>query len=304
MPELSLTVMCSPYKEMGLTKEMVLQGLIDGGLMEDIRRITEKGIAAGIKYEQRQNSEKRYPVYPESIQEIVKNNAQWFLQTYQHLKKDSTAANTKTTLENGKQPTYDTTQNQENISTATSNFPHLGLTDFVVLDTETTGLNSDDEVVEVAVTDMDGNTLYSQRFFPTKEINPGAARVNHLSKRILQGNPQFSAEHWKQIKIAIGDKKVLGHNIPFDKRLLSQTLIRYGIEDDTASVFEGMYDSKVIAKQWMSAPSYSLNKLTTQIGITREEQHEAADDCRMTVEFLKRLEDIINIKRTYDFIKC
>ena len=90
---------------MGLTKEMVLQGLIDGGLMEDIRRITEKGIAAGIKYEQRQNSEKRYPIYPESIQEIVKNNAQWFLQTYQLLKKDSTAANTNTTLENGKQPT-------------------------------------------------------------------------------------------------------------------------------------------------------------------------------------------------------
>lgn len=294
MSHFTLTDICLPHKEVGLTTEMVLQGLIDAGLMENRNRITEKGLSVGIEYCKNESGDIRYPLYPADIKTLVDTNTQWFVVTYAKLRE-------KTNTE--KSNTQSETETTE-MSNVTTEYKYLQLEEFVVLDTETTGLTNADEVVEVAVTDMHGNPLYSQRFMPTKEVDPGAMRVNHLSKRVLAGNPQFSATEWENIKVAIAGRKVLGHNISFDKRLISQTLKRYGITDDTDIVFTGMYDSKDIAKKWLVAKSYSLNNLTTQIGIVREEQHEAADDCRMTVEFLKRLEDIIKIKKEYDFVKC
>ena len=297
MSYLQLREMCAPYESRGLTEAMVLQGLIDSGLMENAARITEQGLARGIMYDPKQYvKDNMIPIYPDAIQNILASNLEWFLSTYAKLKAPEYEA-PASALDLDKQAKCASTEE-------TPKFPYLGISNFVVLDTETTGLQDSDEVVEIAITDMYGKTLYSQRFYPDKEVDYGAQKVNHLSKKVLEGNPKFSADHWNTIKDIIAGRKILGHNIPFDKRLIAQTLKRYGVADDTDVVFAGMYDSKTIAKKWMSAKSYSLNKLTTQIGIEREELHEAADDCRMTVEFLNRLEDIIRIKKEYDFIKC
>lgn len=307
MSYLQLHEMCAPYENRGLTEAMVLQGLIDSNLMENAARITEDGLARGIMYDPKQYvKNKMVPIYPDDIQDIIANNLKWFLSTYATLKApvyESPAS----ALDLDNQTKYASTEKSQtkyNSTEENPKFPYLGISNFVVLDTETTGLQDTDEVVEIAITDMCGKTLYSQRFYPDKEVDYGAQKVNHLSKKVLEGNPKFSAAYWNTIKEIISGRKILGHNIPFDKRLIAQTLKRYGVADDTDVVFAGMYDSKTIAKKWMTAKSYSLNKLTTQIGIEREELHEAADDCRMTIEFLNRLEDIIRIKKEYDFMKC
>ena len=301
MPYLELCEMCAPYQNRGLTEAMVLQGLIDSGLMENATHITEKGFSNGIIYDEKSYvKNKTIPIYPETIQKVLATNLEWFLNTYENLKAP-VYKKLESALNVDKQFLNHTIQTETDKE---PEFPYLGISNFVVLDTETTGLQESDEVVELAITDACGKTLYSQRFYPDKEVDLGAQKVNHLSKKVLEGNPKFSAEHWDTIKRVISDRKILGHNISFDKRLIAQTLTRYGVANDTDVVFAGMYDSKTIAKKWMSAKSYALNKLTTQIGIEREELHEAADDCRMTVEFLIRLEDIIRIKKDYDFIKC
>lgn len=49
-----------------------------------------------------------------------------------------------------------------------------------------------------------------------------------------------------------------------------------------------------LQKKHIDTKSYSLENLAYMVGITRAESHRAADDCIMTLEFLNRLEIILN----------
>lgn len=301
----SISKMVKPYKEMGLTKEMVLQGLIDSGLMQDIRTITAKGLASGIIYMGTPDGKSRYPAYPESIQQQLSEKLDFFLSRYAYIR-ERVEKEKEAAKEEKKKLRYERIQEVKNISNDVDSsyvYPHLKLNEFVVLDTETTGLTGDDEVIQVGITDMHGKELYSKWFYPEQEVNPYAAKVNHKTKKLLNGNPIFSESDWEEIKKVINGRPVLGHNIPFDKRLLSQTLKRYGISDDTDTVFAVMYDSKVLAKKWIRAKSYHLDDLATQVGITRDEKHEAVDDCKMTAEFIEKFEELIDMRIRSNMIK-
>lgn len=179
-------------------------------------------------------------------------------------------------------------------SPALVEFPNLNIKDFVVLDTETTGMSSKDEVIELAVVSMAGEVLYSSTFSPTVMVSPSASAVNHLTNEMLYYSPNF-AEEWDKIKAAIGDKKILGHNLAFDRKMVRQTLERYGISgEESDRLFKGYYDSYYIAKSHIETKSYSLENLSHLVGIRRFENHRAADDCIMTIEFLNRLEVLLS----------
>ena len=51
-----------------------------------------------------------------------------------------------------------------------SEYPLLDIDNFIVIDTETTGMTADDEVIELAVVDMDGTVLYDSTFCPVTEV--------------------------------------------------------------------------------------------------------------------------------------
>lgn len=175
-------------------------------------------------------------------------------------------------------------------------YPKLGIKNFVIIDTETTGSSRDDEIIEFAVIDTNGIVLYHSTFEPTIHVSQFASRVNHLTNEVLIGSPKF-AEEWEKIKEAIGNKKLLGHNLSFDKRLTAQTLERYGLNSNEANeIFKEYYDSMKLAKKHIVSDSYSLENLAHMVGITRNESHRATDDCIMTLEFLNRLEIILQNK--------
>lgn len=174
-----------------------------------------------------------------------------------------------------------------------SEFKCLDIHNFVVLDTETTGMNARDEVIELAVVGMDGSVLYDSTFSPTVMVSPGAAAVNHLNNELLYYSPNF-ADEWQKIKASIGDKTILGHNLAFDKTMVRQTAQRYGINpNESDELFKDYYDSWRIAKKYIDTKSYSLENLSHLLGIKRKETHRACDDCIMTLEFLNRLEYLL-----------
>ncbi len=174
-----------------------------------------------------------------------------------------------------------------------SEYPLLGIDIFVVIDTETTGMTANDEIIELAIVDMDGTVLYDSTFCPVAEVNPFASAVNHLTNECLCDSPEFTDE-WSKIKAFIGDKKILAHNIKFDKRLIKQTLEKYNSDSKIVdSLFCGCYDSVCIAKKYLDLPSYSLENIAHSLGIERVESHRAVDDCIMTLEVLTRLEILL-----------
>lgn len=171
-----------------------------------------------------------------------------------------------------------------------SEYPLLDIDNFVVIDTETTGMTADDEVIELAVVDMDGTVLYDSTFCPVTEVNRYASVVNHLTNDCLCDSPMFTDE-WSRIKTLIGNRKILAHNAKFDQRIIKQTLEKYNMDSSVVdSLFSDCYDSVNIAKEYIDLPSYSLENIAHSLGISRVESHRAADDCIMTLEVLTRLE--------------
>lgn len=262
--------------------------LAEQGLIVDIRTPTAYGLNNGISIKQGENGGS-WPVYDESIQDLVRKNI----------------PNLPKTLKVQKHVERVKPQAKKDMTCA--RYPYLGLPDeFVVIDTETTGIKDTDEVVELSVISSHGEILYHSYYYPDVEVNPFAAKVNHLSKEKLAGNPKFSAEEVQKIVSAINGLPVVGHNISFDARMIVQTAEHYNLSGITAvivSLTANTYDTMSIAKKHMKADSYSLNNLTTMVGITREETHDSTGDCLMTLEFINRLEDVLKIKNEYGFIK-
>lgn len=293
----SLTKMTSLFKEAEITRGQILQYLQKQGFIIDIHTPTEYGLQNGVSIKTYEN--KSWPVYDESIQRLVANSLDYIKETFPienegNKKEEKKIEKVLLTEEELKAPYIR---------------KYCGIfKDFVILDTETTGLENDDEVVQIGIIDSNGNSLMLRYFYPEKEVNPFAAKVNHLNKKILKDfsyEQKFDDKFWYMIKEIIGDRMIIGHNIGFDKRMIAQTLQKngYDLEKEVEELFQDCFDTKPMAKRLLQSSSYSLNNLTTLVGITREEQHDALDDCLMTLEFINRLEDILVIKNEYDFVK-
>ncbi len=275
-------------KAAGVSRNALKEALIKEGYLVSISEATQKGIDLGISKQtgERDGQQYEYLVYSKQAEKFIKENIPTWIQ-----------------------PVADTSKPASGIPESAGTNPkykYLGLTgDFVLFDTETTGLDKDDEIIELAVLSSSGKVLFNKRFRPEKTIHPMAAKCNHLSKRILANEPKFSIEDVKELVQLFKGKTIVGHNVAFDIRLLAQTVRRYNLpvkEDSILSLTDRSFDTKLVSKKFIKTKSYALNNLTTLVGITREEQHNAADDCLMTLEFLNRLEDILEIRNDYDFM--
>ncbi len=274
-------------KAAGVNRNALKEALIKEGYLVSISEATQKGIDLGISKQtgERDGQKYEYLVYSEQAENFIKENIPSWIQP---------VADTS-------EPTADTESTDTN-----PKYKYLGLTnDFVLFDTETTGLDKDDEIIELAVLSSSGEVLFNKRFRPEKDIHPMAAKCNHLSKKILANEPKFSIEDVKELVQLFKGKTIVGHNVTFDIRLLAQTVRRYNLpvkEDSILSLTDRSFDTKLVSKKFIKTKSYALNNLTTLVGITREEQHNAADDCLMTLEFINRLEDILEIRNDYNFM--
>lgn len=100
--------------------------------------------------------------------------------------------------------------------------------DFVVLDTETTGLDDDDVIVSVGVVAKDGQVLFDSLVNPGKPIPAGATAVHGIDDKMVAGAPSFS-EILPELDKVLRGKKVLIYNEQYDTRMLTQSAFEAGI---------------------------------------------------------------------------
>ena len=94
--------------------------------------------------------------------------------------------------------------------------------DALILDTETTGLGGRDEIVQLAVIDMQGNTLLNCLIKPTIPIAADASRIHGITMKTVAEAPSF-ADIWPSLRDLIAGKIVIIYNADYDTRLLAQS---------------------------------------------------------------------------------
>ncbi len=87
-----------------------------------------------------------------------------------------------------------------------------------MLDSETTGLKTPVQFVEVAIVDAGSKTLFEGTVRPTCRIEPGATRVHGHTARSLAGSPSFW-EVYPDLLEALWGRRVIVYNAPYDRRV-------------------------------------------------------------------------------------
>ena len=89
---------------------------------------------------------------------------------------------------------------------------------FVIFDSETTGLSSPVDFVEIAVVGPRGETLFDSLLKPSCRIEPGARAVHGHSAKSLSGAPRFIEVYPDLLEVLYG-KRVIVFNASYDRRV-------------------------------------------------------------------------------------
>lgn len=100
----------------------------------------------------------------------------------------------------------------------------------VFLDTETTGLDNDAEICEIAILDAAGAVLFASLVKPSCSMPAGAQRIHGITDDDLSSAPTWSAISGQASEVLAG-RLIVAHNASFDRRMLQQTCVRHGVAE-------------------------------------------------------------------------
>jgi DNA polymerase-3 subunit epsilon len=99
--------------------------------------------------------------------------------------------------------------------------------EFVVLDSETTGLGTPIDFVEVGVLSSRGEPLFDSLIEPSCPIEPGASRVHGHTAESLAGEKRFD-KLYPDLLDVLWEKRVIVYNAPYDRRVWDTAVGRLG----------------------------------------------------------------------------
>jgi DNA polymerase-3 subunit epsilon len=153
----------------------------------------------------------------------------------------------------------------------------------VYLDTETTGLENYDEIVEICVLDSDGQVLLDSLVKPSGRISVSAGRLHGITHEMVKNAPTWP-EMWPRVEAALAGRRVEIYNADFDLRLMRQSHQKYGLPWP-ARVLNSACVMKLYAQfrgEWnFRAGSYrwhSLENAGWQCGLSLSSAHRAKED--------------------------
>ena len=164
----------------------------------------------------------------------------------------------------------------------------LLLDDFVVLDTETTGLGYRDEVVEIGVVGPDGAVRFSSLVRPRAgRIPPGATAVHGIAMDHLVDAPTFTEVYDAVLDVA-GGRRVIAWNAPFDERMVRQSATAWGRRERLRG-FECAMRAYALARGLRHGRA-KLERAAVETGLLlgRPQAHRSTDDALLTLHVLMR----------------
>ncbi len=153
----------------------------------------------------------------------------------------------------------------------------------IYLDTETTGVRSSAEIIEISVVDHNGTVLLDSLVRPQRSIPTAATRIHGITNAMVATAPQW-ATLWPEVSALLTQHAIGIFNADFDLRLLRQSHQHAGLSwaEPTLNAFcimnlyaqfFGQWDSYRQAYRWQS-----LEKAQRHCKISLRNTHRAKDD--------------------------
>ncbi|HFJ9318690.1 TPA: exonuclease domain-containing protein [Bacillus tropicus] len=153
---------------------------------------------------------------------------------------------------------------------------------FVILDTETTGLTLRDQIIEISVIDLAGKILLNSLVKPTIIIPAEATSIHGITNEMVHGAPSWTTIYKELLEVTVG-KTILIYNAEFDLGMIENTCIANNVEfkDFKSTCVMKMYADYADSKKWISLSD------ATELTI----KHRAASDCFAVLELLQQLKN-------------
>jgi DNA polymerase-3 subunit epsilon len=103
----------------------------------------------------------------------------------------------------------------------------LARKDFVIFDSETTGLSSPVDFVGIAVVSPKGETLFDSLLKPSCRIEPVARAIHGHSAKSLSGAPRFF-EVYADLLEVLYQRRVIVFNASYDRRVWDEAIRHLG----------------------------------------------------------------------------
>ena len=174
---------------------------------------------------------------------------------------------------------------------------------YIVLDTETTGLNAaEDELLQVSIIDNEGAVLFDSYIKPTQHTEwAEAERIHHITPEMVADAPTI-AEVMPEINDILNRyDKIVGYNLKFDKAFLENN----GAEFLSTEYADVMKMFAPIYGEWNDQRgSYKWQKLTIAADYygydwsSHENAHNSLGDCFATLHVYKEINEVIKNQKS------
>lgn len=170
----------------------------------------------------------------------------------------------------------------------------LPLSDFTVIDLETTGLDPlYDEIIEIGAIRYRAGVeaeVFSSLVRPEEEIDEFISDLTGITNEMLKDAPPIG-EILPAFLAFTGEDTVVGHNVNFDINFIYDAAAALGLDAFSNDYLDTMRLSR---RLFPEERHHRLKDMVQRFGIDQAVAHRAVDDCRATAASLIYMYDHIN----------
>ena len=157
---------------------------------------------------------------------------------------------------------------------------------YIVLDTETTGLDPDDghKIIEIGCIEILNRNITNNTFHkyinPNREIDVEASKIHGLTNSFLKDKPVFE-EIYPELREYISNSPIIIHNAPFDIGFLKKEHSIVSVSDDFLD--NEIIDSLKLARKISPGKKNTLDALCERYSIDNSDRtlHGALLDAKL-----------------------
>ena len=160
----------------------------------------------------------------------------------------------------------------------------------IILDTETTGLGNQAEILEIAIVDRHGHVLMDQLVRPAQRIPPETIAIHGITECLVRDKPTWPEIHDQVVSLLQG-RCVVAYNSPFDARMIDQSTRRHSLAMPAYTPLCAMRAWLVDAGLWEGGTRFArMAKALQYYSVTVQgTAHRAKDDCLTALALLEAM---------------